>query len=242
MSLKTLDPRVKLLMLIGLSGTAVFSRSLWELIALLLLTVLTLLAGGVALGRLWGQSRRMFGLIALIFVLQCVFTRRGEPLISAFGFVFVTVSGAKAGGVVVLRLLIILFSALIVLTGEARDYLLAMTQSHVPYELAFMVMIAMRFIPALREEASDVLCAAQMRGTRIKDAPIQKKLRTYVMLALPITAGAIRRSDQTAIAMEARAFRLMPKRTSMRRLRFKTADIVYLAAYFTVLAAIIAFS
>ena len=117
------------------------------------------------------------------------------------------------------------------LTGEARDYLIAMTQCHLPYELAFMVMVALRFIPILREEAQDVLCAVQMRGVRLNKAPLRQKITTYTSIMIPIVSGSIHKAEQTSIAMEARAFRAFTDRTSMRRLQMSKADWIYLAAF-----------
>ncbi len=44
-------------------------------------------------------------------------------------------------------------------------------------------------------------------------------------------AGAIRRSEQMATAMEARAFRVMPRRTSMRKLKMKNRDWICLGIF-----------
>lgn len=239
MRLEKLDPRVKLLLLICLSGGAIFMSRPRPLIWLFALTIAILAWGGVPARSVWRQAKGMLGLILTLFVIQCLFVREGEPLLSAGSWVLVTVGGLNIAAAIALRLLIVLTSALIVLTGSARDYLLAMTQSHIPYELAFTVMVGMRFIPSLREEFTDVLCAVQMRGVRYKSAGLIQRLRVYITIAVPVVAGAIRRSEETAIAMEARGFRSSPERSSMRRLSFSRRDIaclaVFLVIYITVL-------
>lgn len=236
--LEKLDARLKLFMLLALSTAAVCSRS-WRVLApLLALTLAIVLLGGVRPREALGKARGALGLIASLFVLQCIFNRSGEPLLKLAGLTLVTRGGLFTALYVALRLLIVLLSALIVLTGQRRDYLLALTQLKVPYEIAFMVTAALHFLPLLREQAQDVLNAAQMRGARIKKAPITKRLRLYLALAAPIVAGAVRKSEQTAVAMEARAFRAFPRRTSMRRLRMKKSDWAYLAAFIILLAAV----
>jgi energy-coupling factor transport system permease protein len=154
-------------------------------------------------------------------------------------FTLATRGGLETGVVVSLRLYIILLTALVILTGEPRDYILAMTQSGIPYEIAFMSLAALRFIPMLREEAQDVLCAVQMRGTQLKKSGLKHKAKVYISVMIPIIAGAIHRSEQLSIAMEARGFRAYPKRASMRRLRFHTKDMIYLAAFAVVLSVIV---
>jgi energy-coupling factor transport system permease protein len=105
-----------------------------------------------------------------------------------------------------------------------------------------MVLAALRFLPMLREEASDVLCAAQMRGLQIKKASLRRKAGAYVSIVLPVVAGAIQRAELLSIAMEARGFRAFPRRTSMRRLQLRVADWAYLAVFCLALAALLFFA
>jgi len=238
--LENLDARVKLFMLLALSTSAVFFRSPKVLLPIFLFTLALVLAGGVSARDAFMRVRGALRLIASLFILQCLFNRSGAPLLRAFGATLITRGGIAAAAYVALRLLIVLLSALIVLTGQRRDYLLALTQLKAPYEIAFMVMAALHFLPLLREQARDVMNAAQMRGARIKKAPIVKRLRLYVTLSAPIVAGAVRKSEQTAVAMEARAFRAYPRRTSMRRLIMKKSDWAVFAAFAVLLAAVIA--
>ena len=229
--LEYLDPRVKLLLMIVYSTAALAVQSPVALLTLLSLSLITILAGRVSLKDVWMKLRALFGLIATLFLLQCLFDRGGEPLLVISELKVVTVSGFQTAVLVNLRLLIIILSALIVATGETRDYLLAMNQLKVPYEIAFMVLAALRFLPMLREEARDILSAAQMRGLRIKKAGLKAQTGAYISLVIPVVAGAIRRAEQLSIAMEARSFRALPKRTSMRRLRMRPHDWAYLAVF-----------
>jgi energy-coupling factor transport system permease protein len=241
MNLTRLDPRIKFLMLTGLSTAALLLNRPAALLTLMFMSVLILLAGGVAPGILWQKSRAMLGLIVSLFIIQCVFTRDGEPLLTLFGRSIITESGFLTAVSVNLRLLIVVLSAMIVLTGQPRDNLLALTQCKVPYEIAFMALAALRFLPMLREEARDVLCAAQLRGLRVKKSGLGNKVRAYASIALPVTAGAIHRAERLSVAMEARGFRTYPRRTSMRRLQLRAADWIYAAIFCIVLAAIIVF-
>lgn len=238
MSLQLLDPRVKLLLLIAISTAALIIRLPSALLSLLAAALLIILAGGVKPAVIWVKLRGLFGLIVMIFLLQCLFDRSGEPLLTVSGATLVTDSGFQTALLVNLRLLIIIFSALIVAVGETRDYLLALTQCKVPYEIAFMVLAALRFIPMLREESRDVLCAARMRGLRTRKTGLRSQAAAYLSVVIPIVAGAIRRAEQLSVAMEARGFRAFPRRTSMRSLRMRPADWVYLSVFCALVAAV----
>ncbi len=239
MRLETLDPRVKIFMMLAISTASVATRDPAMLLLLLALTFLLLVLGGVPVRKALWRVRGAMGLILSIFILQCIFDRSGAPLIRIGSFTLITRGGLNAALYVMLRLLTVLLSALIILTGRRRDYLLALSQLGLPYEISFMVMAGLHFLPLLREEAQDVMCAVQMRGTRIKKAPVGQRARVYLKMAVPIVAGAIRRSEQMSVAMEARAFRALPKRTSMRRLTMKKSDWIYLAVFAAALAIII---
>ena len=234
-----LDARVKLLILVSLTTVAVAFRSPAVLAVVLAYTLLLLIAGRVPLLPALKKVRGLLGLAASVFILQCIFNRSGGPLIAVRGVTLITRGGVLAALGVLLRLLIVIFSALIVLTGKRRDYLLALDSLRVPYEISFMVLAGLRFLPMLRDEARDVLSAAEMRGLRIKKAPLGKRLKAYMTLTLPIVAGAVRRSERLSVAMEARAFRANPRRTSMRRLRMRRADWIVLIVHVLAAAAIV---
>ena len=238
MKLAHLDPRVKLFLLGALSAVALATVYAPTLLALLVLVLVLLIAGGVKPTEIWRKMRGFLGLVATLFVLQCIFNRNGDALISMSGVALITDAGLQTALLVTLRLLIIILGALIVATGEARDYLLSLTTLRVPYEIAFMALTALRFLPMLRDEARDVFYAAQMRGLRVKKAGLRKQLSAYSFIMLPVVAGAIQRAEQISIAMEARGFRAFPQRTTMRRLKMRKADWLYISVFCAVLAAI----
>ena len=170
MNLSGFDPRTKLMLMICVSTLAVVWQDPIWLAGLLCFTGAVLVCGGVAMGSLLKQTRGMLGVIAFLFVIQCLFIRSGPALLSVGNFTLVTVHGLTTALAVTMRLLILVLSAAILLTGDARDYLLALVQCKVPFEIAFMVMTGLHFLPILREEALDVYQAVQMRGTELAKA------------------------------------------------------------------------
>ncbi len=239
MKLDKLDARIKLVMLIVISTLSVILQNVTAMGILLAITLMILIVGGADMKAAFTRMRGMIQLILSIFVLQCLFTRTGEAMIAIKGFTIVTWDGVLTSAVVSLRLFNVILSAMLVLTGEPRDYLLALTQWKIPYEISFMVMAAIRFIPMLTEEGRDVMCAVQMRGTKIKNTSLAHKLSVYKSILIPIVSGAIRRSEYMATAMEARAFRALPKRTSMRKLVLKRSDIIWLIIFILLMCAVV---
>jgi energy-coupling factor transport system permease protein len=230
-SLVRWDPRCKMMLMACLSTLAMVWAEGWFLLGLLVFTCLLLLLGGAELSGAVRQVKEILGLILSLFIIQCFFTRSGEPWLVIEGFSLITSGGIELACVLSLRLLILVFSALILLTGEMRDYLLALVQMKIPYEIAFMTMASVHFLPLLREEALNVFYAVQLRGTELKKTSCRKKIQIYLHICLPILVGALNRAKAMALAMEIRAFRAYPKRTYLRRLTLKKNDKAILAIF-----------
>lgn len=212
-SLADLDPRTKMVMTAAVSMAAMAVKNIWMLAGLLLFLFLLLAAGKVDFGTQLRQLKMAVGMVLFLFVLQTVFGQ------------------LQLGAVLCIRLLIVILSALILLTGEARDYLLGLVQWKVPYEIAYMVMIGLHFFPVLKEEAQDVYYSVQLRGMELKKTSLKNKIQTYLRICLPILAGAMERAKDMAVSMEARAFRACRTRTYLRRLHLQVRDYVVMILF-----------
>lgn len=74
-------------------------------------------------------------------------------------------------------MLIIISSALLLLTAKPMELVLGLIRLKIPYEIAFMVLLAIRFLPVLVEEVQDALTAIQLRGSRSRRSPWARKSR-----------------------------------------------------------------
>ncbi|NLD19854.1 MAG: hypothetical protein GX663_06340 [Clostridiales bacterium] len=210
--MNNLDPRTRIMMIIAISGAAMFVDKISWLVGLLLLSVAIMLIGKIDFVCLKKQLMGAVGMVVFLFILQ-----------AAFGNIYL-------GALLAVRLLIIIMSAMILLTGQMRDYLLALIQCRMPYELAYMVVLAFHFFPILREEALDVYYSIQLRGTELRRTSVRHKLTAFRRICMPILAGALERAKDTSVAMEARGFRAYNQRTYMRKLKLKKRDAAILIA------------
>ena len=212
-NMSKLDPRTKIVMLFSISGVAMLVSNLWFLIGLLIFTILILVIGRVEMSRQKKQFMGILSMLIFLFILQAIFGQ------------------AYFGAVLCVSLIIVVISALILLTGHMRDYLLALVQWKLPYELAYMVVLAFHFFPILREEALDVYHSIQLRGCELKKTSLKNKLLAFKGMCIPILAGALSRAQDTAIAMEARGFRMHRTRTYMRKLILKKRDLLLMILF-----------
>ncbi len=230
----TLDPRTKMVIVICLSTLALIYNSAGELLPLLLVTLLLLLLFRIDISSVWVYLKRFLQLMLVVFIIQCIFTRGGEVLLSLGSTALVSSQGLLAGASLVLRIIVIISAALIFTTFSSRDFILGLVQWKIPYELAFMVTIAMRFLPLFRDEFVNVVTAIQLRGVELKQVSWGRKIDLFRSLLFPVVFGALLKAQQLAVAMESRGFRAYPRRTYLRRLDFIWIDYAVMLIFITI--------
>lgn len=193
--MQKLSPQPKLLVVMVLSSLAIFSSNLWLLFGLL---TISFLLAGLSLGSYGQIVKRLVKML---------------PLFLTLGITLIVFSSVAAALASILRIAVIVTSALIFSNTSSRDFVQALLSWRIPYEIAFMVMIAMRFFPIFMEEAQDIFSAVQMRGVEFNKLKLKEKISLYAALFLPLVLGAVNKAYQLAIAMEARGLRAYPTRT-----------------------------
>ena len=78
---------------------------------------------------------------------------------------------------------------MIIMTSHSRDYVLALVQLKIPYEIAFMVLVSLRFLPVFIEEIKDTLVAMQLRGLTCKEYPGGTRLNFTRTFLPPCSPG-----------------------------------------------------
>ena len=219
-----LDPRTKLALVVAISTLSIVVTSvLWQL-GLLLTSLMLLLLAGIGPARVFTRLRRFVILFVTLLLIQSIFSPAGEPLLTVGSVHLITTGGILKGVSVILRMLTIVSSAMLLTTSKPMDLVHGLIRLKIPYEIAFMVLLAMRFLPVLVEEVRDVLTAIQLRGVKLKKIPLGQKVRVYTYIFMPVVVSALLKAKKTAVAMEARAFRAYEKRTYLDELTLNRAD------------------
>lgn len=219
-----LDPRTKLVMVFCITTLAIVYNAPGALFILLAGTIGLLLIFRIDLVRVAEYLKPYLLLLIVLFLAQCIFTPGGDVLLAAGPVPLLRTRGLVQGGSVVLRLLVVIAAALLLTTSNSRDFISGLVQWKVPYEIAFMVAVALRFLPLFRDEFINVVTAVQLRGVELKKVSWGKKMELFRQLFFPLVYGAILKARQLSIAMEARGFRAYPRRTYLRHLRLGRAD------------------
>jgi len=228
------DPRTKMVMVFCLSTLALIYNTPGRLFLLFAATLVLLLIFRIDLGAIWGYLKPFLSLMLVLFVVQLIFAPGGEVLLATGPVSLITTGGLISGASVVLRIMVVTAAAMLFTTFSFRDFVLGLVQWKVPYELAFMVSIAFRFLPVFRDEMINVVTAVQLRGIDIKKVPWGQKIAIYRCLFFPIVYGTMFKARQLAVAMETRGFRVYPRRTYLRRLNFHYADYVVMLVFLVI--------
>lgn len=138
---------------------------------------------------------------------------------------------------VVLRI-ILMIALTMVLTTTTRPldityafewYLTPLKIFKFPTQVVSMtISLALRFIPTLLEEANRIMRAQKSRGVDYNRGFVSKKIKSITTLIIPLLVSCFSRSDELALAMDARGYDPYAKRSRYRELHFSCRDLVCL--------------
>lgn len=183
------------------------------------------------------KATLIIGVASIFIVIFQGLLYPGKTVLIDLGPLHPTLEGISFGLVIALRVLAIVGASLtIARTTDPHDIFLTMVQAGLPYKIAYGMFIALRFIPLMEYEAATIQSAQFVRGiTQQKGGGIANRIKQISNFLVPFIAVGIRRADQSALAMEVRAFGLYPTRTNLRELDFPKVGrlflIVWIAAF-----------
>lgn len=245
--LHRLDPRTKVIGVLA-AALSVLAFANWQgFVLAALLTLTALLVSKLPPGIILGSLKSLWLLLVITFLLQAFLTP--GTLLAELGPLRISREGVCAAGEMVLRLALLILIALlptlttppIKLTAGLESLISPLQRLGVPaHELAMMMTLALRFIPTLLQEAEVVISAQRSRGAGFTTGSPAKWAKSLLPLFVPLFAGALRRADDLAVAMESRCYRGGANRTRMRVLKFSAPDYVVIGVTLAVLAGVVA--
>lgn len=92
-------------------------------------------------------------------------------------------------------------------TTDQRDLLKGFIYWKMPYELAFMSITSLRFLPDIVTETMTVMTAQKLRGAKpFRSLKINRLIHTLYQILYPILARTIKRAGTLALSVESRGF------------------------------------
>lgn len=225
-----LDPRSKLLFVVGLTLYLAFSPE--PLASLVMLAGLHLLCVGYAptRRRLWTFWQGLWPLAATLVVLASLSWRAADPL---FALGPVSVTGPSLWAAIGLAARISAVSlgfSLLLWTTQPGDVVAGLNRLGVPFTVGFPVVMALQYVATFRQMFGQIVEAQQSRGLLLAQRNPIRAARTYVPVLVPLLISALRSADSLALALASRGFGSGRRRTFRRQLRFHRIDGLFLAA------------
>jgi len=221
-----LHPLSLLVLALWLSTAALFCSEVLALVTLLGLCLLArIIVKTMEFRQLSHQRKRLVPLLLIIMVIQVLFVKEGK-LLWGHGWYGIHALGLTRGIAVGLRLLILYFSAGLLLRLSYSDYDTAFRTLHLPEELGFMVSYAVHVIPLVSQRLMHYRQLLLIRGISFKAMKLRDRLKIYSLISLTILANVLSQSGIQAIALELRGFRSLGKRTSLQETKLRLPDLL----------------
>jgi len=209
--LHRLDPRTKLLVVLTVSIIALLLSSLVVLV-ILFLFVLLLAAGSGILRRFLRALTLVLPLFILVLLLDSLFSKTSggtvwfsqevgflHPEVTTAGILFATSMG--------FRLLSLAgVSFLFIMTTSHDDFTRSLRGLRLPPVLTFSLGYALRSTTTLTEDTRQIMDAQRSRGLELDRGTVIKNRSKLAALFIPVTVSLLKRSKNTADAMQARGF------------------------------------
>jgi energy-coupling factor transport system permease protein len=156
------------------------------------------------------------------------------------------VDNIVVGVLIALRITLLAWASILFVqtTNEAtigatlRSLLAPLNRLGVPtFNFISALVVALRFIPLFKEEATMLKAAQMARGAAFEGAGVRAALKAAIGLMVPLIVGVFKRVDALAEAMDARAYGATVEPTSLVNFKMKPADrgvLVGIVALFVV--------
>lgn len=198
--------------------------------------VLAKFVAKLSLKKLIKSSILIFGLGSFFILTFQTLLFPGQNYIFTWGKLHPTYEGLMVGLAISLRLItVVATSTIIAKTTDPRDVKQALIAIGVPPRIAHGLFAALRMIPMMENEAVTIRHAYQVRGVVRRDGGLRSTLQYLATFLVPFTAAAVRRSEQSAVALEVRAFGTRIKPTFIHQTQSSNAGwwfvVVWIAAF-----------
>ena len=238
------DPRLKILFLIGYITAIFLAKNFYGLAACAFVLILVVAFSRVPVLKVLRAVRGVMILILFTAVLNIFFYRgEGDPYFQWKIFA-VYREGLLFSAFLVCRLiLLVTLSSMLTytttpvsLTDGLESLLTPLKWVRFPvHALALIMRLALRMIPILSDETDRIKSAQMARGANFESGNPVKKIKAMIPILIPLLISAFRRADELGEAMEARCYMGDKKRTKYKKLRFTWRDLLA----FLLLAALI---
>jgi len=241
-----LDPRVKILATLLYIVALFVVKDFTGFIAAFVLLEAVIILSKVPRKYIWRGLRPVLIIIGFTIAVN-MFMIKGD-IIWQLGFLHITRQGLRTADFMAVRLVLLIIGSTMLtlttrpigLTDGIEALLSPFKKIGLPaHELAMMMTIALRFIPTLLEETDKIIKAQQARGADFESGNILRRAKALLPILVPLFISAFRIAQDLAMAMEARCYGGVVKRTRMNAMKFAGRDLIASIIFCVFLAVVV---
>ena len=242
-----LNPISKLIFLILLTTIVLVVNSILFLAIIFLIVFSLAILSGIKLKLLFRKLRYIFMILIVSVLLNIFFnaipSEEEVILFYLFGQEFLPIRRlAVYFALKAFFMVLILFTSSIIYTYtvDMRDFVYSLMKLKIPYRYCYALMVGIRYIPLIEQEAKTISLAQRARGFGYERVNTIRKAYNLVFERLIATLITIlRKAYVTSISMENRCFGIYKDRTNLVKISFKLKDIIFIIFCFIVFSFVI---
>ena len=233
--LHRLDPRTKFLLLIFFIFIEVAFLDVRILTIPFLASIVLYLSAKIPFREVKSTWKYILTIVVLIASVNMFFTLLGanvsQPHVLAKFWIFTaTEEGVFLAVAAIMRLLCLAIVSLsVIMTTDPAVYAPGLAKLGIPYKGAYVVELALRYLPTYVSELETTMNAQMARGYKAKTrGGLFSRILNTIPLLLPVTINATLSIYDVADAMELRAFGAKKERAWYRAVQLKPVDYIAL--------------
>lgn len=242
-----LNPISKLIFLILLTTIVLVVNSILFLAIIFLIVFSLAMFSGIKLRLLFRKLRYIFMILIVSVLLNIFFnaipSEEEVILFYLFGQEFLPIRRlAVYFALKAFFMVLILFTSSIIYTYtvDMRDFVYSLMKLKIPYRYCYALMVGIRYIPLIEQEAKTISLAQRARGFGYERVNTIRKAYNLVFERLIATLITIlRKAYVTSISMENRCFGIYKDRTNLVKISFKLKDIIFIIFWLIVFSLVI---
>lgn len=246
-----LDPRFKILALVGLLVVVSLCSTFTALGAMALIAVTFLALARVSPAFIARNVAFILIFLIYAYILQVLFYQPSTAhphvywhwwllSVSREGLLFNALVDARALLIFFFVTLLMVTTTIVDVTDGVESLLSPLRRIGVPVqETTLVVVVALKFVPIFIGELERLIKTRAARGAAIDSGNLFKRAFNLVQVLIPFILGGLRRAEALAVAMEARGYHGGKGRTKLRQLRMRPSDVVALLVLAVICAEVI---
>lgn len=119
---------------------------------------------------------------------------------------------------------------LFIFTTHPSKFASSLNRIGVSYKVAYAINIALRYIPDVKEEFTNIMKAQEARGVSFKkgEASLSTRIKNFKNILFPLVTSSLNRIEIVSIAMELRGFGSKKRRTWYSYQKYNRYDLITL--------------